>query len=131
MVSYPAALDLPHALVEWVTMLSHAGKFFALKEDSPPVEMDPFTLETIGEYTFGGDFTSEAFTAHPKIDPRTGELVFYGYCAKGPATKDIAYYEADRTGKIIHETWFEAPYTCMLSFRAAELPAVRKMMSAA
>ncbi|MGW2572768.1 carotenoid oxygenase family protein [Streptomyces sp. NPDC001537] len=97
-----------------VTMLSHAGKFFALKEDSPPVEMDPFTLETIGEYTFGGDFTSEAFTAHPKIDPRTGELVFYGYCAKGPATKDIAYYEADRTGKIIHETWFEAPYTCMV-----------------
>jgi carotenoid cleavage dioxygenase len=97
-----------------VTLLAHAGKLLALKEDSPPVQMDPYTLETLGEYDFDGAFTSTACTAHPKIDARTGELIFYGYCAKGPCTTDIVYYEADRHGKIIHETWFNAPYTCMV-----------------
>jgi len=97
-----------------VTMLAHAGKLFAMKEDSPVIEMDPFTLETIGEYDWGGAVTAKAITAHPKIDPRTGELIFFGYCAAGPATRDIAYYEADAEGRIIHEAWFEAPYTCMV-----------------
>ena len=50
----------------------------------------------------------------PKIDPRTGELVFFGYMAKGEATRDIAYYEADATGRIVHEAWFEAPYSSMV-----------------
>jgi carotenoid cleavage dioxygenase-like enzyme len=27
---------------------------------------------------------------------------------------DIAYYEADRSGRIIHEAWFEAPYSSMI-----------------
>ena len=50
----------------------------------------------------------------PKIDPRTGALVFFGYMAKGEATRDIAYYEADATGRIVHEAWFEAPYSSMV-----------------
>jgi len=97
-----------------VTLLAHAGKLFAMKEDSPVIEMDPFTLETIGEYDWDGAVTAKAITAHPKIDPRTGELVFFGYCAAGPATRDIAYYEADAEGRVIHEAWFKAPYTCMV-----------------
>ncbi len=32
----------------------HHGKLLALKEDSPPVEMCPDTLATIGNYDFGG-----------------------------------------------------------------------------
>lgn len=96
------------------TALVHAGKLLVLKEDSPAIELDPYTLETIGEYNWGGKVTSKAVTAHPKVDPVTGELVFFGYCAAGPATTDIAYYEADAEGNIIHETWFNAPYTCMV-----------------
>ena len=34
--------------------------------------------------------------------------------AKGEATRDIAYYEADATGRIVHEAWFEAPYSSMV-----------------
>jgi carotenoid cleavage dioxygenase-like enzyme len=33
-----------------------------------------------------------AFTAHPKPDPETGELVTWGYMAKGDGTTDVAYY---------------------------------------
>ena len=51
----------------------HHGKLLAFKEDSPPVVMDPDTLETLDDYyTFGGKLTSLTYTAHPKIDSETG-----------------------------------------------------------
>lgn len=92
----------------------HAGKLLASKEDSPPILIDPDTLDTVGQFTFEGAMTSLTATAHPKIDPRTGELVFFGFAAKGETTRDIAYYEADRDGNVIHEAWIEAPYSSMV-----------------
>ncbi|GAB3618269.1 carotenoid oxygenase family protein [Okibacterium endophyticum] len=92
----------------------HAGKLYAAKEDALPIIIDPDTLETLGHYDFEGSLTSQTATAHPKIDPRTGEMVFFGYAANGETTRDVAYYEADASGQIIHETWFKAPYSCML-----------------
>jgi carotenoid cleavage dioxygenase-like enzyme len=92
----------------------HAGRLLASKEDSPPVQIDPDTLDTVGEWTWNGDLASQTATAHPKTDPVTGELVFFGYAAKGETTPDIAYYEADRSGRIIHEAWFQAPYSSMI-----------------
>ena len=92
----------------------HAGRLLASKEDSAPVQIDPDTLDTVGEFTWEGDLSSQTATAHPKIDPRDGSLVFFGYMAKGEATRDIAYYEADATGRIVHEAWFEAPYSSMV-----------------
>ncbi len=90
-------------------VIVHHGKLFALKEDSPALEMVPDTLETIGYSDFGGKFTSETFTAHPKIDPNNGELVAFGYSAKGVATLDTAYYVIDRNGQVVHEVWFDCP----------------------
>lgn len=95
-------------------VVMHAGKLLALKEDSPPVAMDAMTLETQGYYDFDGTLTSQTFTAHPKIDPHTGEMIAFGYAAKGVDTRDIAYYVIDANGKIIHEAWFEVPYACLL-----------------
>jgi carotenoid cleavage dioxygenase len=92
----------------------HAGKLLALKEDSPPLAMDPWTLETQGYWDFDGKLSGETFTAHPKIDPQNGEMVCFGYSAKGIATPDVAYYVVDAQGKIVHETWFEMPYPCMI-----------------
>jgi len=92
----------------------HAGRLLASKEDSPPVQIDPDTLDTVGEWTWDGDLASQTATAHPKVDPQTGELVFFGFAAKGETTPDIAYYEADRGGRIIHEAWLEAPYASMV-----------------
>src|SRR5690606_9032689 len=54
----------------------HHGKLLVFKEDSPPVYMDPLTLETLDDYyTFGGKLQSQTHTAHPKIDPLTGEYI--------------------------------------------------------
>jgi len=92
----------------------HGGVLLALKEDSRPVAMDPDTLQTIGEWDFHGGLTSETFTAHPKIDPATGEMLAFGYAAKGLLTRDMAYYSIDPSGHVTSEIWFELPYYCMM-----------------
>ena len=92
----------------------HAGKLLALKEDSPPVAMDPVTLETEGYWDFHGTLHAPTFTAHPKIDPDTGEMLAFSYAAKGLLTKDIAYYVISPEGRITKEVWFELPYYCMM-----------------
>ncbi|RJG22074.1 carotenoid oxygenase family protein [Massilia cavernae] len=92
----------------------HNGQLLALKEDSPPVAMDPDTLETIGNWDFNGKLSSQTFTAHPKIDPQTGEMVCFGYSATGVDTPDIAYYVVGPTGEIVHEVWIKSPYNCMI-----------------
>ena len=91
------------------------GKLLALKEDSPPTAMDPLTLETTDPvYDFGGKLTSETFTAHPKVDPKTGEMLAFGYAAKGLLTRDVVFYTISPVGEIKSEVWFEIPYYCMM-----------------
>jgi carotenoid cleavage dioxygenase len=87
---------------------------YALKEDSPAVAMDPVTLETRGYTDFGGQVTSPTFTAHPKIDPRTGDMCAFSYAAKGLLTRDVVYYEISPEGQVKHQVSFEAPYYCMM-----------------
>jgi carotenoid cleavage dioxygenase len=90
------------------------GKLYGLKEDSPAVAMDPNTLETFGYTDWDGQVTSPTFTAHPKIDPRTGDMCAFGYAAKGLITRDMVYYEIGADGRKKKEVWFEIPYYCMM-----------------
>jgi carotenoid cleavage dioxygenase len=87
----------------------------AFKEDSPPVVLDPDSLETLDDYyTFGGKLTSLTFTAHPKIDSETGELIAFGYEARGEASDDVAIIHVDPRGKLLRETWIKVPYAGMI-----------------
>ncbi|MED5545157.1 MAG: carotenoid oxygenase family protein [Pseudomonadota bacterium] len=92
----------------------YAGKLWAMKEDSPALLMDPVTMETTGFETFGGTMKGQTFTAHPKIDPVTGNMVAIGYAASGLCTDDVAYYEVNPQGELIREVWFKVPYYCMM-----------------
>src|SRR5687768_8633304 len=93
----------------------HHGKLLVFKEDSPPVYMDPLTLETIDDYyTFGGKLASQTHTAHPKIDPLTGEYIGFGYEATGLLSKDIFVFSADRAGNITWSVTVQAPYAGMM-----------------
>jgi carotenoid cleavage dioxygenase len=92
----------------------YAGKLWAMKEDSPALTMDPATMETFGYEKFGGKMTGQTFTAHPKIDPTTGNMVAIGYAASGLCTDDVCYYEINPQGELIREIWFKAPYYCMM-----------------
>ena len=51
-------------------VIGHAGRIYALVESSFPAELTP-ELDTIGVSDLGGKLES-AFTAHPKICPKTG-----------------------------------------------------------
>jgi carotenoid cleavage dioxygenase len=96
------------------TPVFHGGRLFALKEDSRPWEVDPKTLETIGEWSYDGRLRSQTVTAHPRLDPETGELHFFGYEASGLATRDVAYCVADKNGELVKEEWFEVPYCALM-----------------
>lgn len=109
----PSVFDLNNSTAN-TNVVVHAGKLLALKEDSAPYALDPITMETIGLWDFDGQLTSATFTAHPKIDPATGDLLCFGYEAKGDATPDIVYYEIDAKGRMKRETWIVAPYAAMI-----------------
>lgn len=88
----------------------HAGRLLALKEDGRPYELDPHTLETRGRYDYGGKLRSLTHTAHPKIDPQTGEMISFGYEARGLATRAMSVQFIDARGVLMREEFFEAPY---------------------
>ena len=91
-----------------------AGMLLALKEDSLPYAVDPVTLDTIGAWDFDGQIGNTPFTAHPKFDPDTGDLLAFGYEAGGVATRDIVYYAFSADGKKRHEIWVTSPYAGMV-----------------
>ncbi|MEO6185063.1 MAG: carotenoid oxygenase family protein [Steroidobacteraceae bacterium] len=96
-------------------IINHNGMLLAFKEDSPPAAMDLNTLATIDPvYRFNGQMNSATFTAHPKIDSKTGNLVAFGYEAKGFNTDDINVFEFTPAGKKVWEAWVKVPYVGML-----------------
>ncbi len=96
-------------------IIHHNGKLLAFKEDSPPAAMDLTTLETLDPvYRFDGQLKSETFTAHPKLDSKTGNLVAFGYEARGFNTTDVNVFEYTPKGKKVWEAWIKVPYVGML-----------------
>jgi carotenoid cleavage dioxygenase len=84
------------------------------KEDGRPFEIDPHTLETVGYWDYEGGLRSLSLSAHPRIDPVTGEMFTFGYEAAGLATRDVAYCIVDADGKLRSEQWFQAPYAASI-----------------
>lgn len=59
-------------------VIGHAGRTLALVEAGAMAYEVTDELETVGPFDFGGTL-SGGYTAHPKKDPRTGELVAVSY----------------------------------------------------
>ncbi|MBX3274214.1 MAG: carotenoid oxygenase family protein [Sandaracinaceae bacterium] len=76
---------------------SHAGKLLALYEAGVPHEITPRELGTVGEYDFGGALR-RPMTAHPKVDPVTGEMFFIGYA---PFPPFLTYHVVDASGALV------------------------------
>ncbi|MFQ5698494.1 MAG: carotenoid oxygenase family protein [Myxococcota bacterium] len=77
-------------------VVCHAGRILALEEGSFPWLVSP-ELETLGVHDFGGKL-STAMTAHPKICPETGELLFFGYGILPPY---LVYHRVGRDGALV------------------------------
>jgi len=95
-------------------VIYHANKLMVLKEDARPFELDAETLDTLGIVDYQGTFRCPTHTAHPKADSTTGELVGFGYEAKGEASPDIYSFTVDKHGRVTEEVWFKAPWACMI-----------------
>ena len=76
------------------------NSLLALYEIGLPYAIDN-NLETVGEWDFNGQL-EQSMTAHPKLDPKTGELHFYRYSFFN--SPYLHYYIADKNGNIIRKT---------------------------
>lgn len=90
------------------------GRLLACKEDAPPYSVDPKTLHTIGLEDFDGQLPSLTFTAHPKLDSETGELLCFGYEAKGDGTPDVCYFSIDSARRFTETVWLISPVVAMI-----------------
>ncbi|MFD5625440.1 carotenoid oxygenase family protein [Streptomyces sp. NPDC127072] len=69
--------DLPD-----INVVRHAGRMLALAEAACPYRFDA-DLATLGREDFDGSLPA-GMTAHPKIDPETGEMVVFCYALEPP-----------------------------------------------
>ncbi len=90
-------------------IIRHAGRLLALLEACPPTEVTA-SLDTVGEYDFDGRLVG-AMTAHPKIDPVTGEMVFFGYA---PFPPFLRFHVADAAGTLIRSVDLDLPRAVMM-----------------
>ncbi|MEU7057997.1 carotenoid oxygenase family protein [Streptomyces sp. NPDC046197] len=65
-----------------INVIRHAGRLMALAESDCPFRVTA-ELETVGKETFGGALPA-GITAHPKIDPVTGEMAVFCYALEPP-----------------------------------------------
>lgn len=109
----------------------HAGKLLALWEAGLPTELDPSSLETRGSWDFDGKLTRRIepeiarqlgleavegegpgiMTAHPRVDPKTGEMHFFGYSATPPF---LVYNVVSTEGVMLRSEEIDAPYPSMM-----------------
>ncbi|GGO73766.1 carotenoid oxygenase family protein [Nonomuraea cavernae] len=97
-------------------VIRHGERILALVENGLPYEVTP-ELATVGPCDFGGRLTT-AMTAHPKQDPVTGELHFFGYGFFPPF---VTYHRVSAGGELVESREIEvAESTMMHDFAVTE-----------
>ncbi len=106
----------------------HAGRLLTLWEAGLPTEIDPESLETRGGFDFDGrlvvrrdpelaaalgvtEVEPGSMTAHPRRDPATGELLFFGYGAFPP---HLVHHVAGRDGRLLRSVPIATPFPSMI-----------------
>jgi carotenoid cleavage dioxygenase len=90
-------------------VVAHAGRIYALVESGLPTAMHP-DLSTVGPFDFGGKLATP-FTAHPKIDPASGEMLFFGYDFTAPY---LRYHVVDPGGNLVRSEPIDLPHSVMI-----------------
>ena len=87
----------PEDTTSAVSLIYHGGKLMSLGEFGYPYIINPDDLSTEGVFNYEGKLTGN-MTAHPRIDPATGELIFFGYNVMEPY---LTYMRADANGNML------------------------------
>jgi carotenoid cleavage dioxygenase len=91
-------------------VIRHAGTTLALVESGFPHAVSP-DLDRARIHDFDGTLASP-MTAHPKVDPVTGELVFFGIDLFGPPF--LRYHVVDATGQLTTTEEVDIPRAVMM-----------------
>jgi carotenoid cleavage dioxygenase len=91
-------------------LVCHDGRLLALWEGGEPHEIKLPSLDTVGPYSYGGKL-KHPFTAHPKVDPATGEMLFFGYA---PVKPYVQYSVVNARGQITRTTPIDIPRPIMM-----------------
>ena len=90
-------------------VVRHAGQIMCLWEAGPPTLLDT-SLATLGTTDFGGALQGP-FTAHPKVDPLTGQMFAFGYSAIPPY---LRYHVIEADGSLSRTVDVDLPSPVMM-----------------
>ena len=99
----------PHADLANTNIVRHAGRYLALFEAGKPYEVDR-DLGTVGVFDYSGKLPT-VMSAHPKLDPASGELLSIAYNLQ---TGAMIYLRADPAGQLDAIVPFQAPWGAMV-----------------
>jgi carotenoid cleavage dioxygenase len=86
-------------------LVYHAGRLLALWWlGGEPYTVHLPDLQTTGIETYGGKL--KTLSAHPKVDPRTGEMMFFDY---KPFPPYLSYGVISAAGELLHRTDIDLP----------------------
>lgn len=86
------------------SLIWHADRLLALWEGGRPWQVDPVTLDTIGEFDYAGKLgRHDPFSAHGKIDPATGHYYNHGL-GVGRRGPQINIYHINAAGEMVART---------------------------
>lgn len=103
---YKSGKNVSNTALVW-----HSNKLLSLWEGGEPYHIELPTLETIGKETFNQKLNT-SFTAHPKVDPITGEMMFISYNMIQPPF--LRYGIVDSEGEIKHFIPIDLPVGVMM-----------------
>ena len=109
----PSVAGVPTDGVANTNVAWHAGRLLALEEGHPPIELEASTLETKRVWTFGERLRNN-MTAHPKIDPDTGEMIFFANEPGRRFNGEIVWYLVNERGEVLLERRIEAPFSSIV-----------------
>ena len=110
----PAQMDNPsgpYKNVANTALVWHDNRLLALWEGGEPHNIKVPSLETVGSYTYEGNLKSP-FTAHPKVDPVSGEMMFFGYSLAQPPY--LQYSNVSPEGKLLRTVPLDLPVGVMM-----------------
>ncbi|GAA5232882.1 carotenoid oxygenase [Verticiella sediminum] len=88
-------------------ILCHAGRLIAsMSQGSEPWRLDPVTLETLGPDAAWARAVPDGVSSHYKVDPLTGEMMFFNYPERWP---HMHYGIIDRDNRLVHYEPIELP----------------------
>lgn len=95
------------------SLLWHAGRLLALEEGNAPIEVHPRTLATLGVHDFGGRLPRN-MTAHPKLDPATGELVLIANFERRRFDGVASVHQFDACGTWLRSAHVDGPQASLM-----------------